>query len=243
MKTKKCTKCLKRKYIIKFDRDKHEKNGYRKICKECRIILRNCYMPHCTDCGISLSRINSKRCTICFGKIHSNQMKGNNNPSYKDGRNSKQYFCLDCNKKINKNSAKYGTHRCRSCMVKYLFKNGKLNTSGSNNAMSGVHRFGKDAPNYVHGQAFAPYPENWSEQRYKMKKKYNKCQVCKFNNKLSISRLAIHHIDYNKDNCSDENLICLCGKCHSQSNGNRDYWYALCMFLKELENQNGNKTH
>lgn len=36
--------------------------------------------------------------------------------------------------------------------------------------------------------------------------------------------LSIHHIDYNKENCSESNLITLCNQCHARTNYNRDYW-------------------
>lgn len=34
----------------------------------------------------------------------------------------------------------------------------------------------------------------------------------------------IHHIDYNKLNCEENNLITLCKSCHAKTNHNRDYW-------------------
>jgi len=30
--------------------------------------------------------------------------KGKNNPNYKDGRTIKEYFCIDCKKKLNKSA-------------------------------------------------------------------------------------------------------------------------------------------
>ena len=44
------------------------------------------------------------------------------------------------------------------------------------------------------------------------------CKICKGNG------WVVHHIDYNKKNCSPENLITLCQCCHSRTNHNRDYW-------------------
>jgi hypothetical protein len=34
----------------------------------------------------------------------------------------------------------------------------------------------------------------------------------------------IHHIDYDKKNCSLNNLITLCRGCHAKTNFRRDYW-------------------
>jgi len=36
--------------------------------------------------------------------------------------------------------------------------------------------------------------------------------------------LTIHHIDYNKQNCKENNLITLCGSCNTRANFNRSYW-------------------
>jgi len=36
--------------------------------------------------------------------------------------------------------------------------------------------------------------------------------------------LSVHHIDYNKQNCDDFNLITLCKSCHSKTGFNREYW-------------------
>lgn len=41
--------------------------------------------------------------------------KGSKSPGFKDGRYSKEYFCVDCDKKISKISGLYGNHRCSVC--------------------------------------------------------------------------------------------------------------------------------
>lgn len=37
-------------------------------------------------------------------------------------------------------------------------------------------------------------------------------------------KLIIHHIDYNKKNCEDKNLITLCYSCNTRADYNRKYW-------------------
>ena len=45
---------------------------------------------------------------------------------------------------------------------------------------------------------------------------------------------ATHHIDYNKDNLDESNLILLCKKCHGKTNHNhRDKWIEL--FTEKME--------
>ena len=36
--------------------------------------------------------------------------------------------------------------------------------------------------------------------------------------------LSVHHIDYDKPNCKENNLILLCNICHSKTNYNRNDW-------------------
>lgn len=56
----------------------------------------------------------------------------------------------------------------------------------------------------------------------------NKCFICHTTQEENIflySRdLDVHHIDYNKKNNNEDNLITLCLHCHSRTNYNRDYW-------------------
>lgn len=37
---------------------------------------------------------------------------------------------------------------------------------------------------------------------------------------------AVHHIDYDKNNCVLSNLVTLCQPCHVRTNANREYWTA-----------------
>lgn len=61
----------------------------------------------------------------------------------------------------------------------------------------------------------------------KVHKKFkNTCQLCQteingFNRNLF---LTVHHIDYNKENNCEENLISLCQICNSKMNKERKNW-------------------
>lgn len=70
------------------------------------------------------------------------------------------------------------------------------------------------------GISFEPYSLEWTnELRTKIRKKYGfQCQLC-FKNGFDV-----HHIDYNKKNCSEDNLTVLCRRCHPQTNHDREYW-------------------
>lgn len=134
-------------------------------------------------------------------------MTGSKNPAYKKGLPK----CKDCGKTLGD----YNSIRCKIC-------NGKHKT--------------------IHGMGYLPYPKAFNKQlKQEIRERDNlTCQCCqmteeehimKFNRKLSI-----HHIDYNKENCKEDNLITTCNKCNTKANYNRDYWFAYYTYKMEEQN-------
>ena len=68
---------------------------------------------------------------------------------------------------------------------------------------------------YIHGNGYEPYTAEFNERlKGKMKKRDgNICKLCK-----SKSKLSVHHINYNKKDCREENLITLCMPCNTKAN-------------------------
>ena len=87
-------------------------------------------------------------------------------------------------------------------------------------------------PMWKGGISFNPYPKEWIKtlKQSILKRDDNKCIFCHDN-----KNLAIHHIDYNKKNCSPENLITLCKSCHGKTNTNRSYYRFLFELKKTRE--------
>lgn len=54
----------------------------------------------------------------------------------------------------------------------------------------------------------------------------NQCVMCS-----SEDNLNVHHIDYNKKNNEENNLITLCEKCHNITNFNREFWTQVFIGL------------
>lgn len=50
------------------------------------------------------------------------------------------------------------------------------------------------------------------------------CQLCGIPELELTRNLHIHHIDYNKKNCEENNLIALCYSCHPKVNYGRTKW-------------------
>lgn len=69
-----------------------------------------------------------------------------------------------------------------------------------------------------------PYNHNWNGSlKNKIRERDNyTCQLC--NKKQTKEKLSIHHIDYNKQNINEYNLISLCRSCHTKTNHLRDKW-------------------
>lgn len=157
---------------------------------------------------------------------------GKNNANYKDGRTLKKYYCIEgCGKEINYNSALYGNRRCYSCANKEKYRIGILNNKGKNH------------PNWKNGIGNLPYPFEFNDKlREKVRKRDNyQCQNCNMTEEEHLIvcgvNLSVHHIDYNKKNCKEDNLIALCIQCNTRANYNRAYWkkhYNELMNVKVL---------
>lgn len=211
-------------------------------------------MKKCIDCGKELrGHNNPKRCNSCAHK-------GILSYKYIDGRSLKNYYCIACGIKIKWQTAVHGFGKCRSCGQKERnkiqtntpnFKHGKCciktfcidcgkllgKNSGFKNSIRcrSCCRKGKLNPNYINGIGRLPYTAEFSDElKNKIRDRDNRtCQLCKIIESNYFRKLDIHHIDYNKENCKDENLISLCVKCNTKANGNRDYWFAFFTYIME----------
>ena len=144
-------------------------------------------------------------------------MKGKNNPNF--------------GHKWNKNQKKKHSNLMKKIMnkseIKNYMKNHRPNT------------FGKNNPNYIDGRSKFPYPLEFTpELKESIRKRDNyECQNCGMTEEEHLivlgKTLPIHHIDYCKQNCKEDNLITLCNQCNVRANKNRDYWYSYFICIME----------
>lgn len=75
-------------------------------------------------------------------------------------------------------------------------------------------------------EAKTGYGGGWNRVlKNKIRKRDNySCQECGYTEKELGRKLDIHHIDYDKKNNSEDNLISLCKSCHVQTNFSREDW-------------------
>ncbi len=112
--------------------------------------------------------------------------------------NIQDVFCESCGKKLNRGSTSRVCIQCYKEEYTPLWK-------------GGISSF--------------PYSDGFnSKLKRQIKKRYDfQCQspFCK---KKVQKYLCVHHIDYNKCNHSNFNLISLCNICHPTTNSNRLFW-------------------
>ena len=111
--------------------------------------------------------------------------------------------------------------------------------SGSGNGMFG--RRGSLSSNWHGGKKFEPYTKDFNKHfKLLIKQRDNftclKCNLNEVDHKQLYDGqgLVIHHIDYNKENSSEENCITLCHRCHGETNFNRSFW---TIFFRSLLSQ------
>ena len=96
--------------------------------------------------------------------------------------------------------------------------------SGKNNPIYG--KTGEKSPNWRGGLSSYPYPINFTKQlkEYIRERDNHICQLCGKTEEQNRRKLDVHHIDYNKENLNESNLISLCKSCHQKTSWNREFW-------------------
>jgi hypothetical protein len=182
----------------------------------------------CVDCGKICKTSKAKRCRICSNK-------GKNNPKYNGGKAR----CIKCNKELNHHK-KDAT--CRECLKLIRIKKctcecGKIKSkfslvcSACDSKRKSIRYKGINNPSYIDGKSKNPY--NNFEFNLKLKDEIRHrdkciCVICMRSEASEINKLgrnlSVHHIDYDKNNNSKDNLVTLCIYCHLKTNYNRNYW-------------------
>lgn len=159
-----------------------------------------------------IHKIKRKESFKRFLELNPGYFCGENNSHYKGdlALTKKIYYCteLNCNNRICYRTFKYGKKRCKSCS--------KLNERN---------------PSYINGKNKNGYPKIFNRRlKNKIHVIYNNtCQFCD-----SMDDICVHHIDYNKENCKESNLITLCRKCNIKVNQNRSTWKEFFIYWKYI---------
>ncbi len=174
----------------------------------------------------------------CTGKYKSVFLVGENSPGYKF--DMVMNTCVTCNKELTRKQTK---NRQKFCSRECYYKNqSKVLTGvkqphylGENNPNFGNHCLqGKNNPNWKNGLSNLPYAIEFNEElKAKIRKRDNyicqnkECNMIEEEHLICYGfNLSIHHIDYNKMNSDEKNLIVLCFQFNGRANSNRDYWMS-----------------
>jgi len=113
---------------------------------------------------------------------------------------------------------------------------GKKMSEESRLIMSKKRQLSNNA-NWRGGISFEKYPREWNEKLRTLVRERDRytCQLC--GEKQGDKALCVHHIDYNKHNCSPDNLISLCHLCHIKTNYKRPNWNSFFVSIKKLKEQ------
>lgn len=195
-------------------------------------LKRNNYLKSkkCADCGKEITDV-SFRCFKCaMGIRKTNILK----------------TCPECNKqfRIFKSDEKYGmgkycSKECSySAKKKFVFTEkhrlkiskalkGRVSpTLGYKFPKQAILKSGENNPNWNGGKSFEPYSSEFNrilKLRIRERDSF-KCRLCGSDGKNFGRSLDIHHIDYDKKNVNDDNLISLCVSCHMKTNYKRESW-------------------
>lgn len=138
-------------------------------------------------------------------------------------------FCsLKCSKEKRKNGKEFECTFCGAVVYRSQSQivDGRL--PFCNQVCKDKYFSGANSPNWNGGSSFEPYsPEFKNEIRHLVRDRDSHiCQMC--GAEENGKTLAVHHIDYCKQNDDLMNLISLCRHpCHQSTNVNRDYWKDL----------------
>ena len=158
----------------------------------------------------------------CRGKYQRKSLVGKDNPNWKGGLY--ELNCMVCGgkKKIKRKELKIGGGKycSRKCKNLDLPRVKKEYFDKYPEKRKEHSRPGKLNPRWLGGKSFEPYNPGFNKTlKDRIKKRDNDiCQLCNNCGK------DVHHIDYDKKNSDEKNLITLCKKCNSKVNKNRSYW-------------------
>lgn len=90
--------------------------------------------------------------------------------------------------------------------------------------------FGEDHWNWKGGISVNPYPKEFNKKlKLKIRQRDNfQCILCGKTEREELEELnrvlSVNHIDFDKNNCKENNLNTLCQRCNIKINREREYW-------------------
>ena len=120
---------------------------------------------------------------------------------------------------------------------KGLTKENHPSLMSTSNKLKELYKDKDKCPAWLGGISFLPYSADFnSAKKHEIKKRDGyACREC--GNKPHNTDLHVHHIDYDKNNNEDNNLITLCNSCHGKTTiKNREIWKMYYKYKIGKEN-------
>lgn len=144
--------------------------------------------------------------------------------------------CIDCDKECK-------ALRCKHCHAVMIGRKslGRKFSDETKRKLRESH-LGQVAWNKGRGKPshLQPYPKEFNDalkMRIRARDKYT-CQCCCITEEEHIIvfgyQLSVHHIDYNKANLLDKNLVTVCHACNARANHNKKYWMVYYLDIVPL---------
>lgn len=177
----------------------------------------------CVECNKEFQHYGSHfLCSkVCTSHYLSKTRIGENNPAWKEKTKTS---CLGCNKEFfyGRDGLEKGRER-KFCSMSCFRRNQDKNDS---------------LPKIP-----CKYPREFRKIVKKIREKYNHCCfLCGKTKEENTENLSVHHIDYNKHNCDENNLVPLCRRCHSFTNSkDKHFWrtlFSICLSSSKIVKKN-----
>lgn len=136
--------------------------------------------------------------------------------------------------RLGKPNGRLGTHHSKETKQKIRdaqsgelgFWFGKHRSEETKEAIGNAFR-GEKCHLWRGGISFLPYTTEFNDRlKCIIRKRDNyTCQWCSA--QQTDRALSIHHIDYIKEHCDQQNLITLCPSCHTMTNSYQEFWTGL----------------
>jgi len=125
-----------------------------------------------------------------------------------------------------KNNGMYNKHHSKKSIKKMSIKAIGREYSEERNKKISLKIKGENNGMWVGGLAKLLYPRGFTYElkEYIRKRDGHKCQLCGMPEIENGRKLDVHHIDYNKKNLSEVNLLSLCKGDNCIVNKNRKFW-------------------
>ena len=119
-------------------------------------------------------------------------------------------------------------------IAKFQLKKGKLccserpqscsNIREKNSEKNQISQAGERNAMWRGGISFGEYHKDFSESIKRFIKKRDNYKCMNLDCSKKFKTLHVHHIDYDKKNTCEKNLITVCVSCHGKTMINREYW-------------------